>query len=151
MEYSHWRANPRIVRAFVEESSATISWLQRHGVEFSSVSALMANADRTYHVPRGAGEAVVRCLVSAAKEKGVQLELGMAAQQIIRENNRIAGVVAMAQDGESLRIDCRAVFVATGGYTNNKEWIKRYAGFDLDTNLFPVGNIDKMGDGVRMA
>lgn len=151
MEYSHWRANPRIVRAFVEESAATISWLQRYGVEFSSVSVLMANAERTYHVPRGAGEAVVRCLVSAAKEKGVQLELGMAAQQIIRENNRIAGVVAIGQDGESLRIDCRAVFVATGGYTNNKEWIKRYAGFNLDTNLFPVGNIDKMGDGIRMA
>ena len=57
MEYSHWRANPRIVRAFVEESAATISWLQRYGVEFSSVSVLMANAERTYHVPRGAGEA----------------------------------------------------------------------------------------------
>ena len=28
MEYSHWRANARLVRAFVDESAATISWLQ---------------------------------------------------------------------------------------------------------------------------
>ena len=48
MEYSHWRANPRIVRAFVEESAATISWLQKQGVSFVSVSVLMAK--RTGHI-----------------------------------------------------------------------------------------------------
>jgi fumarate reductase flavoprotein subunit len=151
MEYSHWRANPRIIRAFVEESAATISWLQEYGVNFTSVSVLMANAERTYHVPRGAGEAVVRCLASAAKEKSVLLELGMAATQIVREDDKITGVIATGLDGEPTMVVCRAVFVASGGYTNNGEWIKKYAGFDLDANLFPVGNIDKMGDGIRMA
>ncbi len=151
MEYSHWRANPRIVRAFVEESAATISWLQKYGVEFAGVSVLMSDAERTYHVPRGAGEAVVRCLASAAKEKGVRLYLGMAATEIVREGNGIAAVVAAAEDGEPRRIACGSVFVATGGYTNNREWIKKYAGFDLERNLFPVGNVDKTGDGIRMA
>ena len=45
----------------------------------------------------------------------------------------------------------KAVIIATGGYANNKEWVKKYSGFDLDINLFPLGNIDKMGDGIRMA
>src|SRR4030043_960985 len=38
MEYSHWRANPRLVRAFVNESAATITWLQQQGVEFDEVT-----------------------------------------------------------------------------------------------------------------
>lgn len=150
MEYSHWRANPRIVRAFVQESAATISWLEKYGVEFTSVSVLMANAERTYHVPRGTGAEVVRCLATAAKERGVAIELGMAGAEIIREDGAITGVAAAGPDGEPLRIGCQAVFVATGGYTNNKQWMKKYAGFDLDVNLFPVGNVDKMGDGIRM-
>jgi fumarate reductase flavoprotein subunit len=45
----------------------------------------------------------------------------------------------------------KAVIIASGGYANNKEWIKKYSGFDLDINLIPVGNVDKMGDGIRMA
>src|SRR5512143_473339 len=31
MEYSHWRANPRLVRAIVDESGDTIAWLQKAG------------------------------------------------------------------------------------------------------------------------
>ena len=45
----------------------------------------------------------------------------------------------------------KAVIIASGGYANNKEWIKKYTGFDLGVNLVPVGNVDKMGDGIRMA
>ena len=32
-----------------------------------------------------------------------------------------------------------------------KNGLKKYTGFDLDVNLVPVGNVDKMGDGIRMA
>ena len=39
----------------------------------------------------------------------------------------------------------------TGGFANNKEWIKKHTGFDLGANLFPVGNTGKTGDGLRMA
>ena len=41
--------------------------------------------------------------------------------------------------------------IATGGFANNKEWIKKYTGYDLGVNLFPVGNTGKTGDGLRMA
>ena len=34
MEFSHWRANARLVRAIVNESAGTIAWLLRQGVEF---------------------------------------------------------------------------------------------------------------------
>ena len=73
MEYSHWRANPRLVRAIVDESAGTISWLQGHGVEFSDATINMPNFPRTYHVVKGQGAALIKVLATAAKEKGVDI------------------------------------------------------------------------------
>jgi fumarate reductase flavoprotein subunit len=57
----------------------------------------------------------------------------------------------MEEDGGDVQVDSKAVVIASGGYANNKEWIKKYSGFDLEVNLIPIGNVDKMGDGIRMA
>jgi len=150
MEYSHWRADPRVVRVFVDESAATIAWLQQQGVEFIDVTVLMPDTPRTYHIVKGAGEALVKTLASSAKGKGVELRLGTAVTKILKETGRITGVI-VEQDGEQTVINCRAVVIASGGYANNETWIKKYTGFDLDVNMIPIGNVDKMGDGIRMA
>jgi fumarate reductase flavoprotein subunit len=150
MEYSHWRANPRLVRAIVNESAATITWLQRQGVEFIDAINNLLDAPRTYHVVKGSGEAVVKALVTRIKEKGINIRLAAPVKRILKQGDLINGVI-LEEDGEEIKISARAVVIASGGYANNKEWIKKYAGFDLDTNLVPVGNVDKTGDGIRMA
>jgi fumarate reductase flavoprotein subunit len=151
MEYSHWRANARLVRAFVNESGGTVAWLQKQGVEFIHVGINMPHSPQTYHVVKGTGEAVVKALATSAKEKGVDIRPATPVKKILREGDRITGVVAETEGGEEVQVTAKAVMVASGGYANNKEWIKKYAGFDLDVNVFPVGNVDKMGDGIRMA
>jgi len=150
MEYSHWRANPRLVRAIVDESGRTISWLQGHGVEFSDATINMPNSPRTYHVVKGQGAAMIKTLATDAKKKGVDIRTGTRAKRLIKEGNRVAGVV-IEWDGDEAEIAAKAVIIASGGYANNKEWIRKYAGFDLDLNVIPVGNVDKTGDGIRMA
>ena len=150
MEYSHWRANPRIVRAFVNESAASIAWLINHGVEFREVMINMPDAPRTYHVVKGKGEALVKAIATRAKEKGVDIRLATPVKRILKEGNRITGVI-VEQDGEDKQVTAKAVIIATGGYANNKEWQKKYAGFDLGVNLIAHGNVDKVGDGIRMA
>ncbi len=150
MEFSHWLANPRLVRAIVNESGATIGWLQQQGVVFTDASINMPDAPRTYHIIKGKGEAVVKALVTKSREKGVVLRLATPVRKIVRQGDRLAGVIAEA-DGEEIRVSAKAVIIASGGYANNKEWIKKYTGFDLDVNLIPVGNVDKTGDGIRMA
>jgi fumarate reductase flavoprotein subunit len=150
MEFSHWRANPRLVRAFVDESGGTISWLQGKGVEFIDATINMPDSPRTYHVVKGQGAAVVKALATSAKELGVDLRLGTPVKKILKQGGRITGVV-VEEDGGDAQVDSKAVVIASGGYANNKEWIKKYSGFDLDVNVIPVGNVDKMGDGIRMA
>jgi succinate dehydrogenase/fumarate reductase flavoprotein subunit len=150
MEYSHWRANPRLVRAIVNESAATISWLQDQGVEFTAITINMPNAPRTYHVLKGRGEPAMKALASRAKEKGVDIRPGVPVKRLIRQGERVVGLV-VEEDGEERLVKANAAVISAGGYANNKDWIKRYTGFDLGENIIPVGNVDKMGDGIRMA
>jgi fumarate reductase flavoprotein subunit len=150
MEFSHWRANPRLVRAIVNESATTISWLLKQGVEFREAAMNMPETPQTYHVVRGTGEAMIKALATRAKELGVSIVLATPVKQILKTGNRIAGVI-IEEGEEDIQIAAKAVIVATGGYANNKEWIKKYAGFDLDIDVTPVGNVHKIGDGIRMA
>jgi fumarate reductase flavoprotein subunit len=150
MEYSHWRANPRLVRGIVNESAETITWLRKQGVDFIDAINNLLDAPRTYHVIKGGGEAVVKTLATKVKEKGVAIKPSTPVKRILKQGDRINGVIT-EEDGQEIQIDTRTVVIASGGYANNKEWIKKYAGFDLDTQVVPVGNVDKMGDGIRMA
>ena len=150
MEYSHWRANPRLVRAVVDESGATIAWLQQQGVDFEDARINFPEAPLTYHVVKGQGAAVVKALATSAKEKGVDIRPATSVKKILKQGERVRGVIA-EQEGDDVEVAAKVVVVASGGYASNKEWVKKYAGFDLGVNMFPVGNVDKTGDGIRMA
>jgi fumarate reductase flavoprotein subunit len=150
MEYNHWLANARLVRALINRSADTIDWLRSMGVEFPEVTINMPDAPRTYHVVKGGGEAVVKALVVRAKEKGVAIKVASPVKKILKGKGGPAGVVVEI-DGEDTEVACRAVVIASGGYANNAEWIKKYAGFDLGRTVMPIGNVGKMGDGIRMA
>ena len=150
MEYSHWRANARLVRAIVDESAATIAWLQDRGVEFTGQMINMPGAPSTYHVVKGDGEAVVKALATQAKSKGAHILPATPVVALSKDAGRITGVT-VDDDGHEVEVAARAVVIATGGYLNNKEWVKKYTGHDLGVDLIAVGNTGKMGDGIRMA
>ncbi|HSW57953.1 MAG TPA: FAD-binding protein, partial [Dehalococcoidales bacterium] len=150
MEYSHWLADPRLVRAIVDCSGETISWLIKCGVQFSSVGINMPDAPHTYHVIKGRGEGLIKALTGRAREVGVDIILDTAVKRIIKSGDKISAV-AVEQDGEDRQVKTSTVIICTGGYANHKEWIKKYTGFDLGVNLIVVGNVDKMGEGIRMA
>jgi fumarate reductase flavoprotein subunit len=150
MDYSHWRANPRLVRAIVNESGPTISWLEAQGVVFVDATINMPDSPLTYHVIKGRGEAVIKALVDRAKEKGARILPGVQVVALLKQGGKISGVV-VDDDGEEVEVAAKAVVIASGGFANNKEWVKKYTGFDLGVNLFPVGNTGKAGDGLRMA
>ena len=150
MEYSHWKGNGRLVRAIVDESAASIDWLIAQGVEIADVITNMPYVNATYHMPKGGGAAVVKHLVMIAKDKGVDIRLGAPVTELIKTGGKITGLIA-EQDGEEIEVEAKAVILSSGGYANNKEWIKKYHGFDLGVNIFTHGNVDKVGDGIRMA
>ncbi len=150
MEYNHWRVDARLVRSLINRSADTIEWLQACGVEFVDVTINMPDAPRTYHVVKGRGQAVVNALVRKAKEKGVAIRTASPVKQILKGKRGPSGVVAEL-DAKDTEVSCRAVVIASGGYANNAEWIKKYTGLELGLTVTPMGNTGKMGDGIRMA
>lgn len=154
MTYNHWKANPRLVRAFIDESAATISWLQNRGVKFTEPITNIPDGWRTLHClkgPYGAmGSPMIKTLAARAREKGVDIRLATPAKKIQREREHITGVIA-EKEGNHEPINARVVIIASGGYANNKEWIKKYTGYDLGVNAIPIRNYEKVGDGIRIA
>jgi fumarate reductase flavoprotein subunit len=150
MEYNHWRVDARLVRSLINRSAGTIDWLGAHGIEFLEVTINMPDAPRTYHVVKGKGQAVVKAMILTAKDKGVAIKPASPVKQILKGNRGPSGVV-VELDGKDTEVACRVVVIASGGYANNAEWIKKYTGFDLGRTVMPMGNVGKMGDGIRMA
>ena len=126
MDYSHWRANPRLVRAIIDKSAETVDWLLKQGVELEGPVTMFFDAPRTWHIIKGKpqaggrGSAMIRALVTKAKERGVDLLLGTSVKKINKEGNRITGVIA-EKKGKPISISAKAVIIASGGYANNRE------------------------------
>ena len=150
MEYNHWRVDARLVRSLINRSADNIDWLKTRGVEFLEVTINMPDAPRTYHVVKDGGQAVVKALALSAKEKGVDIRVASPVKQILKGKRGPSGVV-VEFDGKDKEVACRAVVIGSGGYANNAEWIKKYAGLELGRTVIPMGNVGKMGDGIRMA
>jgi len=117
---------------------------------FNNVVTNTPNAPQTYHLVKDSGEDMVKALTTRAKELEVIIKLTTPVKEILMTVDRTSGVI-VEENGEKVQVASRVVIIASGGYANNSDWIKKYSGLDLDINLIPVGNEGKMGDGIRMA
>jgi fumarate reductase flavoprotein subunit len=150
MSFAHWKINPEIIRAFINKSGDTIGWLEEKGVRFQDVpNAYYNQVPRIYHLPEGYGAALIRVLVEKCKELGVQLLKETPAKKIIMgKRGRVAGVLATSGDKE-LKISTKSVIIATGGYSGNKELLKKYCpNYTEDAHVHGIAH---MGDGLAMA
>lgn len=149
MEYSHYRANPLLVSALVNETPKTINWLQDNKVVIQDVVAFGPGFPSTWHLWKDhKGANTIAVLLDRLKEKGVEIRYETPGQKLIMKDGKVAGVVAKAKNGDLIQIDCRAAVVGTGGFANNAEMMAEYTEF---TAAIPVGNVGKTGDGIRMA
>ena len=150
MAYAHWKINPEIVRTFLNRSGDTVRWLEEKGVRFQDVPNFYYNqVPRLYHVPEGYGAGLVKALLSKCKELGVRILSQTAAIKIVRmEKGDVLRVLAVSEDKE-IAIEARGVVIATGGYSGNKEMLKKYCA-EYTEDAF-VNGIEQMGDGLRMA
>jgi fumarate reductase flavoprotein subunit len=152
MEYSHWKANASLVRAFVKESANTIGWLEEVGVEFIEPAAFVPGGPKTWHLFKGYGGTMVKVLLARLVERGVEIRYRTAVKGLVSGGTgNIRGVVVEDEETGRTEVPAKAVIIATGGYANDRELLKKYTGLDLKVNLFPIGNFEKYGEGIRMA
>jgi fumarate reductase flavoprotein subunit len=60
-------------------------------------------------------------------------------------------VVGEDKSGESVRVNAKAVIIATGGFGDNVDMIKEYTPYEWGVDLFSMRRPGLTGDGIRMA
>jgi fumarate reductase flavoprotein subunit len=151
MEWAHWtRINPRLVRAFIDKSGDTIGWLEKKGLSFELIQFYPNQVPLVRHSVIGHGAALMNVLRKSCVDSGVKILTRTPAKKILRnEKGNVSGVVAAAREGD-LVIAAESVIIATGGYGNNKEMLKKYCPYYHD-NMTYDGPPSNTGDGITMA
>jgi fumarate reductase flavoprotein subunit len=107
MDYTHWRVDARLVRAYIDKAATTIDWLEKMGVEFIDATAYFPGGQLTWHLvkpatgqpgPMAAGT-MMKIMTDRAKELGVKILLQTPAQKIIKGGGRITGVKEKTRPG----------------------------------------------------
>jgi fumarate reductase flavoprotein subunit len=160
MDFTHWRVDARLVRAFIDRSGSTIDWLEKMGVEFAGVECHNEGFNFTWHTVKldngrtgpGAAAIMVKAMTMRAKQLGVEVLFRTPAKELVREGSRVVGLVAEDPSGEEIRLRAQAVVIATGGFGDNPDMIRKHTGYDCSRDLLSFIRIPGMaGNGIRMA
>jgi fumarate reductase flavoprotein subunit len=155
MDYTHWQVDARLVRAYMDKAATTIDWLEKMGVEFMDPCPYFPGGEATWHIVKPGGEGcasnMYRLMTERAKEMGVQILLRTPVERLIKQRDGIAGVLAEDRSGEPIEAHAKAVVIATGGFGDNPQWIKKYTGYEWGRDLQSFRIPGLVGDGIRMA
>ena len=151
ISYSHYRANPEVVSAFVNNSAETIDILSSVGVNYLTVTAFdPTSIFYTWHLIDGHVAAACEAVAKAAADAGADIRLETPAVELLCEDGKVCGVVAQNPDGTYVKIEAPVVILGTGGYAMNPAMIDEYSGFSHD-DVVPGGSAGNTGDGIKMA
>lgn len=149
MDFHHWRINGAALNNWLKETANTIDWLQAHDINFEGVKTAFVDGNRTWHMFEGGhGSSLIRNFNKKIQEKGGKVLTSTPAQKLIlNDKGDVVGVIAKNSKGDNLTINSKNVIVATGGFSGNKEMIKKYLPYD---GYVGAGSPGRTGDGINM-
>lgn len=108
-----------------------------------------ALAERERKDFRGLGQALIGALFKAVLDRDIPVEFEKRANKLIKENNRIVGVIAEDSNGNPFKVKVRrGVVLASGGFEWNEKLVKTFFRGPLTG---PVSVPENEGDGLMMA
>ncbi len=145
------RGDASYFRALADNATATVGWLQAHGLEFvTPLYYLSAGPARIQ--PVGGGGAIVARLLEAAKKAGVKFVYDAPVSRLVMaKGDRVSGVKARTSDGPTM-LDADAVILACGGFQGNPAMMRAHFGPGAEIiKLISPGTRFDTGDGIRVA
>jgi tricarballylate dehydrogenase len=145
-------ADRNYFRALADNATATIGWLQTHGVEFT-IPVYYLSAGPARIQPVGGGKAIVEKLADAAKCVGVNILYETAMNGLVMADGyRVRGVETQSVDGVTTTLDADAIILASGGFQGNAAMMRAQFGLGAETlRLISPGTGFDTGDGIRIA
>jgi succinate dehydrogenase/fumarate reductase flavoprotein subunit len=152
MQHSHWTLNPRIVRAWIDKSGDTISWLEKKGLNFRLLRLYPEQSPLALHCAEKNGSAIINALIKDCNELGVTVLFKTTARKILTDESGATNGVTARDQEEDIVIQTPSVIVATGGYGGSKRLLKKYCPEYIcrDYSVRVLKNIHN-GDGIHMA
>jgi len=155
MDYSHQRGNPDVVRMQLYNTAETIEIMRGLGVKYTDVMIYAYYQQyelNTFHRPEGLGEHVQEVLERACINAGVDIFTSTPAKKILMDEGKVVGIEALDSEGNKMTIGCKAVILASGGFGNNPEMIKKYSWqYRNADHTFQCVPTENTGDGLQMA
>ncbi|MDR1824595.1 MAG: FAD-dependent oxidoreductase [Bifidobacteriaceae bacterium] len=154
MDYSSKRCNPEVVRMQVNNTAETIDIYKSLGITYTYVGIYAYDQPAelyTFHRPEGLGARCQEVLLKACIDAGVEIFTSTPATSLIKDGDRVVGVVARDADGQEVRVGAKAVIIASGGFGGNPEMVLRYSRFPNALDLGYNGPPGNTGDGANMA
>lgn len=145
------------IKRVYEEGPQTLKWLQSLGVRFvDQPTQAMGNRKRNHYFYPGykvGSPVLVKTLASAAEKAGVVIEKNARLTSLITESpaigSRVIGAVVKTKSGEINVRALNGVILATGGFANNPDLIKRYHPYLMEIPTY--GSKLNTGDGLIAA
>lgn len=153
MDYSHWRADARLVRALIGGSAETVDWLMDMGVPFTRILHHMPNqAPAVFHMayPAPTGLQVMKVLEKRCADLGIETITEEAVQSLIVENGAVTGAVA-AIGGAEREFHADSVLIATGGFGGNRSLMRQMIPGCRPEAYAHLKGIPMTGDGYMLA
>lgn len=128
MKGGYNKNDPALVRKMVYKAAETVDWLMSFGVDLSDVGKMAGSTNKRTHRPQGGaavGAHMVSVMETEALKIGVDLRKNSKVIDIIKEENKPAGVV-VETNGQRYTIAAKAVIIATGGFGANPDMVVKY-------------------------
>lgn len=146
-------------KEMIDASGDNIAWLLEQGAELSGVvdGYLPGGRFHTFHWWKNghAKDGYVQQMVDRASELGVDIRTHTAAESLIMEEGKVAGLYAKKSDDTYVQINTRAVILAAGGFIGNKELLAKQMnivdGEMAEACLQVAETLHRMGSGMNMA
>ncbi|MDF7682009.1 FAD-binding protein [Lactobacillus sp. ESL0679] len=149
LNYSHYEANAPHLKKFINQSGAIIDWLHDLGVDFVKVGP-QGKSWPTIHTFTGGGQAVIATLLAKVNECGIEIVTSISAQKILQHNGHVSGLMIKNEaTGQMRELAADDVILATGGYIDNPELVKKRT--PLNSRLLSVSDGKSTGDGMQLA
>lgn len=140
MRMGHGKANPEILRLYVDNAAQTIDWLEDIGLVYPDAQPLLGvHAEfqtRRYHGGARGGRSLLEVFLprflKAEAEGRIRVVLNSGAVELVKDRSgAVTGVIAEDKAGRRTQYRGRNVVLTAGGTIRNPDAFKRYHGMGL--------------------
>ena len=146
---------PDLVQAWSETCGRAVDWLISSGVKVTETAPGRVWLDQSGEVSlapaykKDVGTRALASLKQRFERLGGRYLNGVQGERLIVESGRIRGVIGK-RGGDEIEFRAAATVLCTGGFSANRELLKKYIGSHADQCKLR-GSAQCTGDGLRMA